>query len=154
MQPYLGALDWLGSQQDNMTQTLIRWANINSGSENLTGLATMTTELEHAFAPLGANVATLPTPTRQIVNAKGELEQQALGDMLSLRQRPDAPVRILLCGHMDTVFGADHEFQVCRHLDDQTINGPGVTDMKGGLLVMLYGLMALEQFTLKDNIGW
>jgi glutamate carboxypeptidase len=45
---------------------------------------------------------------------------------------------------MDTVFGADHPFQEVRWLDDETIGGPGVADMKGGLAVMLRALEAVE----------
>jgi glutamate carboxypeptidase len=45
---------------------------------------------------------------------------------------------------MDTVFPADHHFQTLRWLDDGTLNGPGVADMKGGIAVMLAALKVAE----------
>jgi glutamate carboxypeptidase len=61
---------------------------------------------------------------------------------------------LLFTGHMDTVFPADHTFQEQRFLDDNTLNGPGVADMKGGLAIMLAGLQAVEQSPSADRIGY
>ena len=55
---------------------------------------------------------------------------------------------------MDTVFGADHPFQALRWIDADTLNGPGVADMKGGIAVMLAALGALEASEFAANIGW
>jgi len=63
-------------------------------------------------------------------------------------------VRVLLSGHMDTVFPVDHPFQGETFLDDDTLNAPGAADMKGGLLVMLYALQAIEHSSLADQIGY
>ena len=60
----------------------------------------------------------------------------------------------MLCIHMDTVFGEDDEFQICKMTEGGQLNGPGVADAKGGLIVMLYALMALEQSPLAGKIGW
>ena len=59
-----------------------------------------------------------------------------------LRVRPEAKRRFVLTGHMDTVFPEDHPFQQVSWLDDETINGPGTADMKGGLNVILHALQA------------
>ena len=58
--------------------------------------------------------------------------------------RPEAPLQLLLTGHMDTVFGADHPFQALHWLEDGVLGGPGVADMKGGIAVMLAALKAVE----------
>jgi glutamate carboxypeptidase len=55
---------------------------------------------------------------------------------------------------MDTVYGIDDPFQKCVMIDAQTMNGPGVIDAKGGLVVMLYALKALEASPLAGQIGW
>jgi glutamate carboxypeptidase len=69
--------------------------------------------------------------------------------------RLDAPRRVLCSGHYDTVFGADHPFQAPILLADQNrLNGPGVADMKGGIVVMLATLTAYEQSPYADQLGW
>jgi glutamate carboxypeptidase len=73
-----------------------------------------------------------------------ERVEQAFGRNLHLRVRPDAPVQLLLTGHMDTVFAADHPFQALSWLEDGVLGGPGVADMKGGIAVMLAALQAVE----------
>jgi len=71
-----------------------------------------------------------------------------------VRVRPQANRRILLTGHMDTVFPADHAFQRLRWLDAETLNGPGVADMKGGIAVMLHALLAFEQTASASGLGY
>jgi glutamate carboxypeptidase len=80
--------------------------------------------------------------------------EHPVGRALRLRKRPDAPLQVFLAGHMDTVFGKAHPFQVARLVDDDTLNGPGVADLKGGLLVMLLALSALERSPYRDRVGW
>jgi len=76
------------------------------------------------------------------------------GQHLHLTVRPDAPIQLLLTGHMDTVFGVDHEFQETRWLEDGILNGPGVADMKGGIAVMLAALKAVEHSPIADRFGY
>ncbi len=52
--------------------------------------------------------------------------------------------RILLIGHLDTVFERDSPFQTFRRIDEKTAAGPGIIDMKGGDVVILQALAALE----------
>src|SRR5207253_10004942 len=76
------------------------------------------------------------------------------GKRLHLTVGPGAPTQLLFTGHMDTVFGADHEFQQTRWLDDGVLNGPGVADMKGGIAVMLAALKAVEQSPEAARLGY
>ena len=55
---------------------------------------------------------------------------------------------VLLAIHFDTVFGPEHPFQSVTRIDDKTLRGPGVCDAKGGLLVLLFALQALEAFRI------
>ena len=137
-----------------MTETLRAWCAINSGSANLDGLAQMRGALAEAFSALDAEPEIVPSAPRPIVTRDGDKIEQPLGDMLRLVKRPQAPVRVLLTGHMDTVFAADHPFQSETFLDDDTLNAPGAADMKGGLLVMLNALLAVEHSSLADQIGY
>jgi glutamate carboxypeptidase len=55
---------------------------------------------------------------------------------------------------MDTVYGQEVAFQKCRWDGEHRLNGPGVADAKGGLVVMLYALRALEASPLAGKLGW
>ncbi|WP_156678285.1 hydrolase [Sphingomonas profundi] len=130
------------------------WAAVNSGSGNLAGLERMAGLLADAFAALPGDIALRePTPGDAIA-ADGTRVPLAHGRNLHLVVRPQAPVQILLTGHMDTVFAADHPFQSVRRIDDATIGGPGVADMKSGLAIMLAALSAIEACPLGRRIGY
>jgi glutamate carboxypeptidase len=131
-----------------------RWAAINSGSRNLAGLATMAGLLADAFADLPGDVTMIEAGSAQSVAADGNRIVLEHGRNLRVTVRPEAERRILLTGHMDTVFAADHPFQTLRWLDDATLNGPGIADMKGGIAVMLAALKAIEASPLAARIGY
>lgn len=121
------------------------WAAINSGTGNLDGLATVATRLADAFAALPGEVRLVDPAPVEKVDGKGTLRGVGHGRHLVLSVRPEAERRVILTGHMDTVYAADHPFQTMTWLDADTLNGPGTADMKGGLALMLAGLAAYEQ---------
>ncbi len=121
---------------------LIAWANINSGSENFAGLDRMR-------AALAVEFATLPGAHLEHLQLEGTPAQA-----LRIRVRPTAARQVLLSGHYDTVFGADSEFQTCTLLDERTLRGPGVSDMKGGILVMLTALREMEKSPHAASLGY
>lgn len=128
-----------------MLSRTLSWATINSGTSNLAGLDRMAEVLRHAFGALpGAVTLHDPDPVERI-DAKGEAEAVQYGRHLSVCVRPDAERRVLLTGHMDTVFAADHPFQTCEWIDDNRLRGPGTADMKGGIALMLAGVQAFER---------
>lgn len=148
------ALALLAGQRGAMLGEIEGWAAINSGSGNLAGLARMADALAATFAPLGGDIRRVPAAPASQLGSDGRERALAHGDNLHIVKRPDAPLRVLLTGHMDTVFGPDHAFQACRWLDGDTLNGPGVADMKGGIAVMKAALMALEASPFAGAIGW
>ncbi len=131
-----------------------RWAAINSGTRNLAGLEAMASELRDAFASLPGEIDLVEPAAVESVAADGSISQLAHGRHFHLNVRPDAPVRMLLTGHMDTVYPVDHPFQQLKMRDDGSLHGPGVADMKGGLAVMLAALKAVESSPLADRIGY
>lgn len=131
-----------------------KWAGVNSGSRNLPGLATMAAMLADAFAGLPGAISLVDPDPVEAVRPDGRLDLLAHGSHLRLSVRPEAPVQILLTGHMDTVFPADHAFQGLRWIDPATLNGPGVADMKGGLAVMLAALKAVETAPGAERLGY
>ncbi len=149
--PYLRYID---EQYEHMKQLTYDWSKINSGSYHIEGLDQMRSVLQDNFLWLDAEMEALPLAPLQQVDSKGEVVDVKIADALRIKKRPDAPIQVFLGGHYDTVFGKDNPFQNPTLVDDNTINGPGVSDLKGGLVVMLKALEALEQTPFKDQIGW
>lgn len=122
----------------------IAWAAVNSGTGNLVGLAAVADRLADAFSALPGELRLVEPAPVEHVGPDGAVAPIAHGRHLHLSVRPNAPARLLLTGHMDTVYPADHPFQAIINRLDGTINGPGTADMKGGLAVMLAALEAIE----------
>lgn len=131
-----------------------RWAAVNSGSRNLPGLTRQASLLADAFATLPGTLRLVDPDPVESIAADGRTEIVMHGQHVMLSVRPEASIRLLLTGHMDTVFAAGHPFQTQRWIDEGTLNGPGVADMKGGLAVMLAALQALESATDGRRIGY
>ncbi len=148
------ALAFLAAGAAGMRAETIALAGINSGSYHAAGVNRVREALATLFADLGAEAEILPSPPLAVLDDDGRRRERPLGDGLRLRKRPDAPFQVFLCGHMDTVFPADHPFQAVTALDDDTLGGPGVADLKGGLVLMHRALLALEHSPLADRIGW
>jgi len=139
---------------EHMLDQVLAWSAINSGSRNLAGLERMADVLVDAFAAL-PGLLRLDNPAEvKAVDASGRVVSVRHGRHLHLTVRPTAPVQILLTGHMDTVYGADHPFQETKWVEDGVLGGPGVADMKGGLAVMLAALKAVEKSPDGDRIGY
>ena len=147
-------LEWIDSQHDTMLANTIALSEINSGSLNAAGVNRVGDELIRICEPLGGDVERIKVAPYQSVNNQGVVEEFPLGDAIRIRKRPEAPLQIFFCGHMDTVFAIDHHFQTITWLDDDTLNGPGVADLKGGLMVMLTAIQALERSPFAERIGW
>ena len=116
MSDYAHFLNLVSKDQLKMVDTLIQWASINSGSNNHKGLQEMAKVLASAFSCLPAKLEVIYlTPNRLPV--------------IHLVCRPEASLRILFNGHMDTVYGENHPFQKCTLLNENILRGPGVTDV-------------------------
>lgn len=130
------------------------WSAVNTGTANLAGLAEQAGMLAEAFGALPGEVELVdPAPVTAIA-ADGSAYDKPHGQNMVVRVRPQANRRILLTGHMDTVFPEDHPFQRQTWLDGETLNGPGVADMKGGIAVMLHALLAFEAAPHASALGY
>jgi len=130
------------------------WAEINSGSGNMPGLALMAGTLADSFSSLPGELRLHDPSPVTAVDAAGRELPVAHGRNLHVAVRPGAPVQLLFTGHMDTVYPADHSFQCVDWKEDGVLGGPGVADMKGGLSVMLAALTALEGTSDAERIGY
>ena len=148
-------LDWLDNQFQLMVDSTIALAEINSGSFNPDGVNRVGAWLrDYCDQQFSAQIDTLPVDDFVQINAQGEPCRRKLGDALRICCRPQAPLQLLLVAHLDTVFAIDSPFQQVRWLDSHTLNGPGVCDLKGGMLVMLCSLQALERSPWSKRLGW
>ena len=110
---------------------LERIVNINSGTQNFAGVREVGAIFRTEFDRLGFQ-------TRWVDGAAF----QRAGHLVA--EHPGAGPRFLLIGHLDTVFERDSPFQTFRRIDERTATGPGIIDMKGGDVVILQALSALD----------
>ncbi len=139
---------------DTMLREVQDWAAINTGTANIEGLAKMACVLADAFSALPGDVELVEPAKVTAISAEGHEFEKPHGQHMVLRVRPGAERRFVLTGHMDTVFPADHPFQEVKWLDDETINGPGTADMKGGLNIILHTLKTFETIEGSDRVGY
>jgi glutamate carboxypeptidase len=119
-----------------------RAVNVNSGTMNLDGVREVGRMLEPELGALGFT-------TRWVPGA----EWNRAGHLIATREGRAGSLRVLLIGHLDTVFESDSPFQRFERLDDSTARGPGVCDMKGGDVVMLLALRALKEAGVIDRLA-
>lgn len=139
---------------ERLASVLSRWSSMNSYTYNLSGLAEMLDVLEHDFAVLGGQASRIDLSPQIVMAPDGGIEERTLGRALSIQKRPNAEFTVFMGCHVDTVFPDDHTFQNCNRIDENTLNGPGAADAKGGLLVMLTALELFERSPWADNLGW
>ncbi|MGZ7078258.1 MAG: M20/M25/M40 family metallo-hydrolase [Thermoanaerobaculia bacterium] len=119
---------------------LERVVNINSGTHNLNGVR----EVGRIFR---AELDGLGFETRWVAQ-----DEVGRAGHLVAERRGKGP-RILLIGHLDTVFEPDSPFQKLDHLDANMARGPGVIDMKGGDVVIVQALKALRDTGLLQSMN-
>jgi glutamate carboxypeptidase len=113
-------------------EDLARLVNIDCGSYTPEGVNEVGRWTARFLADLGADIDVRPDPGGRF------------GDTIvaTFHGRADGP-RLLMIGHMDTVFDPGTAAERPFRIDDGIARGPGVTDMKSGLLAGLYALKAI-----------
>lgn len=151
---YQPFLQEIRAQFDPMIEQLSAWANQNSGSDSVPHLLDMLALLEKDFAVLGGKQERIPLAPRKLLDRQGNLVEQPTAPALRITKRPEAPMRLFFGGHYDTVFSPASPFQRVERIKENVLQGPGVADMKGGLLIMLKALQVFEKTPWALNIGW
>jgi glutamate carboxypeptidase len=119
---------------------LERIVNINSGTMNFAGVRQVADVLRPQFDALGFTTRWVDgTPFRRA----GHL----------IAEHSGSGPKILLIGHLDTVFEPSSPFQRFERLNDTTARGPGIIDMKGGDVILLYALRALKDAGQLDKLN-
>jgi len=119
---------------------LHRVVDINSGTENVAGVRAVGDIFRAEFDALGFQ-------TRWIDGAAWH----RAGHLVADHSGPGP--RLLVIGHLDTVFAPDSPFQKLQMIDADTARGPGVIDMKGGDVVILQALKALASADLLKTLN-
>lgn len=131
---------WVDAHADEANALLERLVNINSGTMNHAGVKAVGDVLRAELGDLGFRTEWIDLPPG--TNRAGHLFAHREGDQGK---------RLLLIGHLDTVFEEDDAFQSFRRLDGDWAEGPGIDDMKSGDVVIVYALKALAEAGLLDG---
>jgi glutamate carboxypeptidase len=128
----------VNADEAKSVQLLEQLVNINSGTLNTAGVRRVADVLRPQFEALGFTCRFIPMDS---VRRAGHLVAERKGNHGK---------RVLLIGHMDTVFEADSPFQKFVRNGDRA-SGPGTVDMKGGLAIMVSALKALDSVGALDG---
>ena len=115
-------------------QLLEELVNINSGTHNMEGVKKSGARLRSEFDKIGFQTEWVSLPDS--LKRAGHLVAGVKGNKGK---------KLFLIGHLDTVFEPDMPANPYRKINDSTVTGQGVTDMKGGNVVILAALQALHQ---------
>ncbi len=140
---------WVDERKQSIITELSAHVNINTGTANIEGIDRYRTMLEQELAALGFTTKTHSSVPIDVLTCEGG--QVLVADHLTGVIRGGDGPRVLINGHMDTVFSATDEFQSLQISDDGVLKGPGVADMKGGIVVMLNALRALSDQGLLEG---
>jgi len=121
-------------------ELLEKSVNINSGSMNFAGIKAVGDLLAPEFEDLGFT-------TEWIDGAPFG----RAGHLVAYRESRGP--KILLIGHLDTVFPIDSPLQKFEIVDEHFARGPGTTDMKGGDVIMIHALRALRAANVLDEMS-
>jgi glutamate carboxypeptidase len=122
-------LRWTRARQDEMARLLAEIVGIESPSDHPPGVAALAGRLAAPLRELGLDVEQVPVP-----QAGPILRARTAG-----AKRP-----VMLLGHLDTVWPVGTTARRPARVDGEVLRGPGCYDMKGGLVVALFALRALQ----------
>jgi len=135
-------LSHIDETNDDALELLIKTININSGSMNFEGVKEVGDVLMAEFDALGFETR---WEDGAAFNRAGHLVAEHIGG-------GNGP-KIMLIGHLDTVFEPDSPFQKFEMVNDSVARAPGIADMKGGNVIILQALSALKAVGELDDMN-
>lgn len=136
-------IDWVDVRQDAILEELKMHVGVNTGTANIEGLDLYRQILKADLEELGFKTEEHQSDSMNVLSCRGG--RVDIANHLSGKITGGSGQRVFINGHMDTVFSANDEFQKLEILADGTLKGPGVADMKGGIVIMLNALRALKR---------
>jgi len=131
---------YIDQHNQEAIELLKRVVNVNSGTENFAGVRQVGAIFRAEFDALGFQ-------TRWVDGASWNRAGHLVAE-----HRGVGP-RLLLIGHLDTVFAPDSPFQKYEAIDEKTARGPGIIDMKGGDVIIVQALKALDAAGLLKSMN-
>ena len=128
------------ANNEEAIEFLKKVVNINSGTLNAEGVKKVGMEFKTAFDAINFRTKWIDMPKE--MNRAGHFFAEISGNKGK---------KLLLIGHLDTVFEKDSPFQKFEMVNDSIAHAPGGNDMKGGDVIVLYALKALYENNLLDD---
>ena len=141
---------WIDAHMPQAIEMLKESVNINSGTLNIEGVKKVGALFAKEFEKAGFATEWVAMPD-SIKRAGHLVASRRAGAAASSNSSSKKGKRLFLIGHLDTVFEPDMPANPFTMLNDSTATGQGVNDMKGGDVVVIMALQALEQAGLLKN---
>lgn len=132
---------WVDENNDEAVTLLKELVNINSGTMNFEGVRKVGAVLREKFDAIGMETEWVSGDS---FNRAGHLVARIAGGKGK---------KILMIGHLDTVFEPDSPNQEWIPVDENIVKGPGIADMKGGDVIILQSLSALHAMGLLKSMN-
>jgi len=123
---------YIDEHRDEAVALLEKVVNINSGTLNFDGVRKVSDVFAAEFQAIGFEARWIP------------MENTHRAGHLFAERKGTTGKRVLLIGHLDTVFEKDSPFQKFERISPTVARGPGTVDMKGGDIAILYALKAMH----------
>jgi glutamate carboxypeptidase len=130
-------VQYVDAHNDEALALLEKVVNINSGTMNSEGVREVGSVFADELEQLGFTTRWAP----------GDAFERA-GHLVA--ERDGSGPHLLLIGHLDTVFEPDSPLQRFEHVSDHAARGPGTIDMKGGDVIIVFALKALQSVGMLD----
>ncbi|GAC13066.1 M20/M25/M40 family metallo-hydrolase [Aliiglaciecola lipolytica] len=130
----------LNEQLPEAQELLKRSVNINSGTMNFAGVKSVGQLFQKELDEIGFTT-----------HWQGGAEFDRAGHLIA--SYGNKGPKILMIGHLDTVFAKDDSFQEYQTLADNKVAGPGITDMKGGDVIIIEVMRALKNLGILDDVS-
>ena len=132
--------------------TIINLANINSGSHHYDGCLAVLGEITKLIQPLTPHITLHNGQPVHHIDDNGTQSTMVFSPTLHAKINQDAKKRVCLFGHYDSVFEKESPFQTVTFKNNMLF-GPAVSDMKGGIVIMLEAVQRFLSDTKHLNIG-
>ncbi len=136
----------------HIIDTITYLSNINSGSYHYDGCLKMLDAVTKLIQPITSDIVLHAGKPVQSIDDKGVHSFVTFVPTLHAKINPNATKRVCLFGHVDSVFEKESPFQTVIHKNN-ILYGPAVSDMKGGIVIMLEAIQRFLKNTENLKIG-